>query len=152
MKKSRILLAAALPLTAVIVYFAVNTSSPQSSIETETDRAWLEATIVNHSEPIPDDNVYKINDMDNAEFEVLIATHRSAESFEELDQFYSQLADLTLEDLKNVREKPIEIDDESKTILIELADAKDKAADGDFTALDEFEKKYGVKFECDINK
>lgn len=152
MKKSRIILAAALPLTAVIVYLAVNKSSPQSSIETETDRAWLETTIVSHSEPIPNDNVYKINDMDNAEFEVLIATHRSAESFEELDQFYSQLADLTLEDLKNVREKPIEIDDESKTILIELADAKDKAADGDFTALDEFEKKYGVKFECDINK
>ena len=149
MKKTRILLAAALPLTAVIVYLTVNTSNTESSFEAETDRAWLETTKMTHSEPIPDENVnevYEVNDMDNAEFEVLIATHRSSES---LDQFYRQLSVLTLEDLKNVREKPIDIDDESETILIELADAKEKAADGDFSALDEFEKKYGVKFVFD---
>ena len=155
MKKTRILLAAALPLTAVIVYHAVNTSSPQSSIETETVHAWLETTKMTHSEPIPDENVsevYEVNDMNNAEFEVLIATYKSADSVEELDQFYRQLSALTSEDLKNIREKPIDIDDESKTILIELADAKEKAASGDFTALEEFEKKYGVKFVFDRKK
>ena len=155
MKKSRILLAAALPLTAVIVYLTVNTSNTESSLEAETDRAWLETTKMTHSEPIPDENVsevYEVNDMDNAEFEVLLATHRSAESFEELDQFYRQLSALTLEDLKNVRENPIDIDDESETILIELADAKEKAADGDFTALEDLRKKYGVKFVFDRKK
>ena len=152
MKKSSILIAAALPLTAVIVYLTVNTSNPQSSFEAETDRAWLETTKMTHSEPIPDENVsevYEVTDMNNAEFEVLIATHRSADSLEELDQFYRQLSALTPEDLKNVREKPIDIDDESETILIELADAKEKAADGDFTAIEEFEEKYGVKFVFD---
>ena len=155
MKKTRILLAAALPLTAVIVYLTVNTSNTESSSEAETDRAWLETIKMTHSEPIPDENVsevYEVNDMDNAEFEVLLATHRSAESFEELDQFYRQLSVLTLEDLKNIREKPIDIDDESETIPIEPPNEKEKPADGDFTGLEEFEKKYGVKFVFDRKK
>ena len=63
MKKSSILIAAALPLTAVIVYLTVNTSNPQSSFEAETDRAWLETTKMTHSEHIPDENVFEVYEL-----------------------------------------------------------------------------------------
>ena len=134
MKKSRILLAAALPLTAAIVYFSVSMSDNQ----TQSELSLLKPEIGLLQYYGPD------NPMTEEQAEAIIAEKQAAKTDEELDSFYRKYFGLTLEDINAMRESRPVMGDEQKAMLDELDIAKEKAADGDFSALDEFEKKYDL--------
>lgn len=134
MKKSRILLAAALPLSAAIVYFSVSMSDRQTQSESSSLKP--EIGLLQYYGPD--------NPLTEEQAEAIIAEKQAAKTDEELDSFYRKYFGLTLEDIKLMRENRPVMSDEQKAMLDELDIAKEKAADGDFSALDEFEKKYDL--------
>lgn len=134
MKKSRILLAAALPLSAAIVYFSVSMSDRQ--MQSESSSLKPEIGLLQYYGPD--------NPLTEEQAEAIIAEKQAAKTDEELDSFYRKYFGLTLEDINVMRESRPVMSDEHKQMLDELNIAKEKAADGDFTALDEFEKKYDL--------
>ena len=134
MKKSRILLAAALPLTAAIVYFSVSMSDNQTQPELSSLKP--EIGLLQYYGPE--------NPLTEEQAETKIAEKQAAKTDEELDSFYRKYFGLTLDDIKLMRESKPVMSDEQIAMLDELDIAKEKAADGDYSALDEFEKKYDL--------